>query len=81
MTRRISFAKLALLSAFLALPIGCKANLQRDYVEAMERTRKAIEIDVQHGLYKPDARSAKTLADWKDANEEAFKVLIEQEKE
>lgn len=69
------FATLALLSAFLALPIGCAADLQRDYVDSMEATRKAVEKDVEHGLYKPDAKSRKTLDEWKDANADADAVL------
>ena len=73
------FAKLALLSVALAIPTGCRHNLQRSYVESMEATRLAIEADVEEGLYKPDARSAKTLADWKEANEEAFKAPIRED--
>lgn len=80
MNRLNGLHRLAMLSAFMALfTVGCSHNLQRPYVEAMEDTRMAIEADVQHGLYKPDARSAKTLKDWKDANEEAYKALIARE--
>jgi hypothetical protein len=59
----------------LLLATGCTHNLQRPYVEAMEATRVAVEADVEAGLYKPDERSRKTLADWKAANLDAFTVL------
>lgn len=71
----------ALLLVFL-LPlmfVGCCHDLQRPYVESMEKVRKAIEIDIQHGLYRPDARSTKTLEEWKQTNEDAFQVLIASE--
>ena len=81
MNRLHGLNKLAMISAFLALfTIGCTHNLQRPYVESMEATRKAIVADVDAGLYKPDARSDATLAEWKAANVDAFKLLIESEK-
>jgi len=79
MTHLKTFARLALLSVALAIPTGCAHNLQRSYVESMEATRKAVQADVKAGLYKPDARSAQTLADWKRANEDAFLALQRQE--
>ncbi|KKM69260.1 hypothetical protein LCGC14_1452550 [marine sediment metagenome] len=83
MNRLHGLHRLAMLSAFMALFTlslgGCAHNLQRSYVEAMEDTRMAVEADVQAGLYKPDARSDKTLKAWKDANEDAFMALIAQE--
>ena len=67
-------AKLALLTAALALP-GCCTDLQRSYVDSMESTRKAIEADVTAGLYKPDATSRETLDRWKKANADADAAL------
>lgn len=83
MNRLHGLHRLAMLSAFMALFTlslgGCAHNLQRSYVEAMEDTRMAIEADVVEGLYRPDARSAKTLKKWKEANQDAFLALIAQE--
>ena len=64
----------------LLLVTGCCHNLQRPYVESMEATRVAIEVDVTAGLYKPDARSRKTLDDWKAANVDALAVLEAEDK-
>lgn len=69
------FAKLALLSVFLALPSGCCHNLQAPFVDAMDATMIAIELDVKHGLYEPDAMSSQTLLRAKSAIADAQAVL------
>lgn len=60
--------------------MGCTHNLQRPYVESMEKTRKAVEYDVRRGAYKADAATALMLRDWKTANQNAFLALVAQEK-
>lgn len=72
----MSTVRLALLSAFLALPCsGCCTDLNRDYVDAVEATRLAIEADVTAGFYKPDEKSRAMLDGFKQINEEADAVL------
>jgi len=68
-----------LIPFLIFLPIGCSHNLQRPYVEAMEKVRKVIEHDVKRGAYKVDAATAIILADWEVKNVLAFKVLIASE--
>lgn len=57
------------------LASGCTHNLQASYVDAMEETYEAIQLDVEKGLYKPDDLSQATLDKWKKANEDARAVL------
>ena len=67
--------RLALLSVFLALPVGCCHDLQGDYVTAMEDTYDSVLNDVRRGLYKPDANGTVILDKWHDANADARRVL------
>ena len=64
------------LFVFVMLSVtGCCHNLQESYVDSMEATYKAVQADVKAGLYKPDATSQQTLKSWKQANDDARKVL------
>lgn len=71
MTRFVTAALLALALA----ATGCTSNLQRSYVDAMIRTKKAVDADVKAGLYKPDANSQRTLDAWAKANADAEAAL------
>lgn len=67
---------LLLALALLTLP-GCASGLQAQYVTAMERTYDAIALDVEAGLYRPDARGRATLERWERANADARAALEE----
>lgn len=54
---------------------GCKANLQRPYVDSMKATHAAVMADVTAGLYKPDASSNRTLEAWAKSNKDADEAL------
>ena len=69
--KRMLFA----LTLLAGLCTGCQHNLQEPYVESMEATYKAVMLDVEKGLYKPDDLSQATLDKWKKANEDARKVI------
>ena len=73
------FARFVVVAAILFGGTGCKHNLQRSYIEAMVDTRSAIMADVKVGLYRPDARSDKTLEDWRLLNLAELEALIAQE--
>lgn len=66
-----------LLSSILALTVlstGC-ANLQEDYVAAMEAYEVALEADVKAGSYKMDKLSKDSFDAFKRANDDARAVL------
>jgi hypothetical protein len=64
------------LASVIAFTGCCGSGLQKEYVGAMEATRRAVEADVDAGLYKPDARSRATLDRWKAANDDAAAALL-----
>jgi len=58
----------------LLLFSGC-ANLQEDYVAAMESYEVALEQDVKAGHYKMDKLSKDSFDAFKKANDDARAVL------